>query len=161
MEEVETTQQAMVYLRANGFRKIGCGCESVVFSSDGADYVIKVTDNDSVFSTSGTKDEHIHMHDRGDFADTKVFRVHDKFFVTIQEKMDETVHSRIKRLNFMMKHGTIGIKRGNAMITTLARRCSRLVNKLEGRHNIGDLHRDNVGIVGNSLKVIDWAYEVW
>jgi hypothetical protein len=35
--------QAKTYLRKNGFYQIGSGCESVVFSRDGFEYVIKLT----------------------------------------------------------------------------------------------------------------------
>ena len=121
---------AKEYLARNQFHCIGSGCEAVVYSRKGFDYVIKL--HYSPFSNSGVdkgipSDKH--------FANQIAYKV-SYGNIIIQEKCDSVVRINIK------KHG-INFKKFRRWV--------------EEKYKVSDIHTDNVGIRNGKFVVFDWT----
>ena len=121
------------YLIKNDFIKIGCGCESVVYSKRGFDYVIKL--QFSPFGNSGSKEDIPHPKH---FANQQVFEGHG-YNLIIQEKVDKLpkgVHT--------CKH-------------PLEKRYNKFVAFLENTFRVGDTHSGNIGYKNGKFIIFDWT----
>jgi hypothetical protein len=124
---------AQQYLIKNNFTKIGSGCESVVFSKKGFDYVIKLQYD--AFTYSGTKKE---IPCEKHFTKQLVFNHStDTISIIIQEKVDQVVvNTRNWRSN---------------------KRFHKFVEFVERRFYVGDTHEGNIGIKNGKFLVFDWT----
>jgi hypothetical protein len=123
--------KAIDYLQNKGFNMIGSGCESVVFSRKGFDYVIKL--QHSPFSQSGTDRD---IPDDNHFASTKVFKGNGMNII-IQEKVEHTVNKHYSKY------------------ITRFRKFRSFVEKNFG---VSDIHDENVGIIRGRMIVFDWTF---
>jgi len=122
------------YLLNKGFNQIGSGCESVVYSRKGFDYVIKLQSN--AFSESGM---HSDIPDSVHFIPTKVIKT-SRFNIIIQQKVEHTVGTYYKKYQ---------------------RRYQKFRNFMEKKFNCSDIHDHNIGIVRGRMVVFDWNYDNW
>ena len=121
------------YLIKNDFIKIGSGCESVVYSKRGFDYVIKL--QFSPFGNSGSKSDIPHPKH---FANQQVFEG-DDYNLIIQEKVNKlpkNVHSH----NHPMQ-----------------KKFSKFVAFLENTFHVGDTHAGNIGYKNGKFVIFDWT----
>lgn len=122
------------YLIKNGFTNIGSGCESVVYSKKGFEYVIKLQHD--AFNCSGTKEE---IPCSKHFADQLVFDhfTNDMIKIVIQEKVDKVV--------------------GNISNWNRNKNFHKFVAFVEKKFRIGDTHEGNIGIKNGKFLVFDWT----
>lgn len=121
------------YLIKNGFDKIGSGCESVVYSKKGFEYVIKLQHD--AFTYSGTKEE---IPCSKHFADQLVFdSANDMIRIVIQEKVDKVVVNTPNWKSDKNFH--------------------KFVAFVEKKFRIGDAHEGNIGIKNGRFIVFDWT----
>ena len=80
----DVPQETIDYLKSKGFTKIGSGCESVVYSKEGFEYVIKIVYDAFTYSGNKTPFDSIH------FAKSKSFPT-NSILLTVQEKVDEAL----------------------------------------------------------------------
>lgn len=115
------------FLETNGIHKIGSGCESIVYSNDDLDYVIKY--QHSPFTFSGAKKE---VPSTIDFAPQVVFKGKGYTNIIIQVKciVGHMVYTHLGLMDF--------------------------INRVEREYSIGDTHEGNIGILDGRLVVIDW-----
>ena len=126
-------EDATEYLESMGFSIIGRGCESVVYSKKGFEYVIKLQTWQKPKSVPC--DKH--------FANQVMFdggaNGNYEFNVIVQEKCVS-----IKPAGF--KEAT----------SPLYKRCEKFKKFLENKFNVWDIHDFNMGIRNGRLVSIDW-----
>lgn len=132
-----STYEARDYLKKAGFKQIGCGCESVVFSREGFDYVIKI--QFSPFYNSPTnKDNHDEsktiVPNEHAFVKTWVFQGINP--IIVQEKVEHTIEDKWN---------------------DYAGKFRKYVKKARALYNIQDLHEGNVGVIRGRLVIFDWC----
>ena len=120
------------YLLSKGFDKIGSGCESVVYSKEGFDYVIKIVYDP--FTYSGNKKPLDSIH----FARTRSFTT-NSIIITIQEKVDKVV--------------------GFGCVANLRKRYDKFYKFMEKKYDISDVHEENVGLIKGRMVVFDYTTE--
>jgi hypothetical protein len=119
-----------------GFHKIGSGCESVVYSRKGFEWVIKLTYSPHAANSIDTirknpSDKH--------FAFGESFpTTHDEFFIVIQKK--------VTPLKFEWTD------------KKASKRFDKWIKMIEKKFpNISDLIKDNVGTVNGRMVCLDWC----
>ena len=122
------------YLLNKGFKQIGSGCESVVYSRKGFDYVIKLQSD--AFSDSAM---HSDIPDSVHFVPTKVIEAKE-FNIIIQEKVEHTVGTYYRKYS---------------------KRYSKFRKFMEEKFKCTDIHDENIGILKGRMVVFDWNYSNW
>jgi RIO-like serine/threonine protein kinase len=122
-------EDARDYLISVGFNQIGSGCESVVYSRKGFDYVIKL--HYSPFTFSGMKRD---IPSEKHFVPTVVFRRND-FNIVIQKKVEHTVCAKYEKF---------------------AKRYKEFVKRMEKTYQVSDIHDENVGVIKGRFWIFDW-----
>ena len=123
--------KANQYLVNKGFINIGSGCESIVYSRKGFDYVIKL--QFSPFTQTGMDRD---IPSDNHFAATEVFKGNNMNII-IQEKVEHTVCSQYDKY------------------ITRFRKFRSFVEKNFG---VSDIHDENVGIIRGKMIVFDWNF---
>ena len=126
--------KAQEYLMNNGFIRIGCGCESVVYSKVGFEYVIKI--QFSAFTHSGSKKD---IPSSKHFTNQVVYKG-EVFNVIVQEKI-EKVYGDMKGTRDKPIH----------------KRFKKFVEFVEKNFGVSDIHVDNVGLNKGRFVVFDWT----
>ena len=132
LDKREACNKCQDYLVLKGFKRVGSGCESVVYSKKGFEYVIKIVYDP--FEHSGSKEPLNAFH----FANSKSFKTRT-IHIVIQEKvmpLDDWnnkpfPNAKIKAFRkFMVK-----------------------------KYGVGDLHSGNIGIIKGRLVVFDYTLD--
>lgn len=128
-----TRYDAMHYLSEKRFDQIGSGCESVVYSRKGCEYVIKLC-HDPFYNSGNTMD----IPDLKHFANRIVIKT-EHFSIVVQEKVNEMVSANYCRYSNRFKV------------------FSRWVRS---KYKVRDIHDNNVGLVRGRFVVIDWNMDI-
>lgn len=127
-----TFRNAMNWMVEHNFTRCGSGCESVVYTRDGFDYVIKI--QYSAFTLSGVKvDNPSPKH----FMETEVVYCED-FNIIIQKK--------VTPLDDLMHIPWTAFEKFKDFI-------------LRKFPNVTDVHCGNCGLLNGRMVVIDWNYD--
>lgn len=120
--------EAKEYLSNNGFKMIGSGCESVVYSKKGFEYVIKL--NYCPFSNTGI---HVDIPSDKHFAKYLTFTTSFGHLI-IQEKCEVLKYRDRNITNF-----------------------KKFRKWVEAKYSVSDIHFENVGVINGRFLVIDYT----
>lgn len=130
---------AIEYMIANHFTQIGSGCESVVFTKKGFDYVIKLQ-HSPFFNTNSSTEVPCTKH----FANQKAFAWEkgggSACKIIVQEKVDQVF-------------GSIPYLDRKPMI----KKFSAFTKFLKDKFEVRDTHDGNIGLIKGRFVVFDWT----